>query len=132
MQPHAVQVKGYVGTEQLGAALTGCDLVVIPAGVPRKPGMTRDDLFNINAGIVQNLVEAIAQHCPTVSVTAPVPALACAAAQVCQLILRTPQWEPRAEQPWLRKEYRPACVLPVRIRAFIGAGAHPNHQQPSQ
>ena len=25
-------------------------LVLIPAGVPRKPGMTRDDLFNINAG----------------------------------------------------------------------------------
>ena len=28
----------------------GCDVVIIPAGVPRKPGMTRDDLFNINAG----------------------------------------------------------------------------------
>lgn len=36
-----------------------------PAGVPRKPGMTRDDLFNVNAGIVATLVEAIAKHCPT-------------------------------------------------------------------
>jgi hypothetical protein len=30
-------------------------VVVIPAGVPRKPGMTRDDLFNTNASIVANL-----------------------------------------------------------------------------
>ena len=34
--------------EGLGEALTGADVVVIPAGVPRKPGMTRDDLFNTN------------------------------------------------------------------------------------
>jgi malate dehydrogenase len=32
------QVKGYAGDDQLEAALTGCDLVIIPAGVPRKPG----------------------------------------------------------------------------------------------
>lgn len=50
--------------EGLKAALTGCDIVVIPAGVPRKPGMTRDDLFNINAGIVRDLAQGIAQHCP--------------------------------------------------------------------
>ena len=43
------QVNGYTGPEQLGAALSGCDLVVIPAGIPRKPGMSRDDLFTINA-----------------------------------------------------------------------------------
>ena len=39
--------QGYVGDEQLEAALTGADIVIIPAGVPRKPGMTRDDLFNV-------------------------------------------------------------------------------------
>jgi malate dehydrogenase len=48
----------------LAAALTGAAVVVIPAGVPRKPGMTRDDLFNTNAGIVQGLVEQCAVHCP--------------------------------------------------------------------
>lgn len=37
---------------------------MIPAGVPRKPGMTRDDLFNINASIVKNLVSACAKACP--------------------------------------------------------------------
>lgn len=48
----------------MGDALTGMDLVIIPAGVPRKPGMTRDDLFNINAGIVRTLCEGIAKCCP--------------------------------------------------------------------
>lgn len=33
-------------------------------GVPRKPGMTRDDLFKINANIVKTLCEAIADNCP--------------------------------------------------------------------
>jgi malate dehydrogenase len=52
----------------LGKALEGADVVIIPAGVPRKPGMTRDDLFNINAGIVKGLCQAIAKYCPHVSI----------------------------------------------------------------
>ena len=39
-------------------------MVVIPAGVPRKPGMTRDDLFNTNASIVRDLCQAAAEVCP--------------------------------------------------------------------
>ncbi|KAF5730717.1 hypothetical protein HS088_TW19G00312 [Tripterygium wilfordii] len=58
------EVAGYMGEDQLGQALEGSDIVIIPAGVPRKPGMTRDDLFNINAGIVKNLCQAIAKYCP--------------------------------------------------------------------
>ncbi|KAK4387120.1 Malate dehydrogenase, mitochondrial [Sesamum angolense] len=58
------EVKGYAAEEQLGEALEGSDVVIIPAGVPRKPGMTRDDLFKINAGIVKSLCEAIAKYCP--------------------------------------------------------------------
>ncbi|XP_047341251.1 malate dehydrogenase, mitochondrial-like [Impatiens glandulifera] len=58
------EVAGYAGEEQLAQALEGSDLVIIPAGVPRKPGMTRDDLFNINAGIVKSLSIAIAKYCP--------------------------------------------------------------------
>jgi len=56
-------VTGYLG-EDLGKSLEGCDVVIIPAGVPRKPGMTRDDLFNTNAGIVRTLAKACAQSCP--------------------------------------------------------------------
>jgi malate dehydrogenase len=58
------QVRGFAGAEQLEDALRGADLVIIPAGVPRKPGMTRDDLFAINAGIVRDLCEACTRACP--------------------------------------------------------------------
>ena len=57
-------MTGYAGADSLADALKGCDLVIIPAGVPRKPGMTRDDLFKINAGIVAGLTDAVATHCP--------------------------------------------------------------------
>merc|ERR1712010_384968 len=45
-------------------ALTGCDVVVIPAGVPRKPGMTRQDLFDLNANLNKNFAVAVARNCP--------------------------------------------------------------------
>jgi malate dehydrogenase len=61
--PSAVAVKGY-GSDGLADCLSGADVVVIPAGVPRKPGMTRDDLFNVNAGIVRTLIEGVAKSCP--------------------------------------------------------------------
>ncbi|KAH8918737.1 malate dehydrogenase [Atractiella rhizophila] len=58
-------VTGYdKDDEGLKKTLQNADIVVIPAGVPRKPGMTRDDLFKINAGIVRDLAQAIASHCP--------------------------------------------------------------------
>lgn len=56
--------KGFSGEEKLAEALTGCDLVIIPAGMPRKPGMSRDDLFKVNASIVQGLIRACGTHCP--------------------------------------------------------------------
>jgi malate dehydrogenase len=61
--PTDVKVSGH-GKDDLADALQGANIVLIPAGVPRKPGMDRSDLFNINAGIVKNLIEAIADNCP--------------------------------------------------------------------
>ncbi|KAK9450028.1 lactate/malate dehydrogenase [Limtongia smithiae] len=59
------KVTGYLPAEDgLKLAMTGADIVVIPAGIPRKPGMTRDDLFNINAGIVRDLITGIALYAP--------------------------------------------------------------------
>lgn len=58
------RVAGFVGLDQLPDALKGSSVVVIPAGVPRKPGMTRDDLFNTNASIVRDLCQAAAKNCP--------------------------------------------------------------------
>merc|ERR1719503_292111 len=65
-----VEVKGYAkaldekAIDKLGECLTGCDLVLVPAGMPRKPGQTRDDLFKINAGIAKEVAEACAKFCP--------------------------------------------------------------------
>jgi len=59
------KVEGYLpGDGGLAQVLTGADIVVIPAGVPRKPGMTRDDLFKINGGIVRDLAAGIATTAP--------------------------------------------------------------------
>ncbi|OQO03453.1 hypothetical protein B0A48_10117 [Cryoendolithus antarcticus] len=59
------KIDGFLPKDDgLKKALTGADIVVIPAGIPRKPGMTRDDLFKINAGIVKGLIEGIAETCP--------------------------------------------------------------------
>jgi len=59
------KVTGYDPTPSgLAAALKGADIVLIPAGVPRKPGMTRDDLFNTNASIVRDLAKAAAESAP--------------------------------------------------------------------
>jgi len=62
--PTAVTVTGFVGDEQLADALKGTHIAVVPAGVPRKPGMTRDDLFNTNAAIVYKLASALAKYAP--------------------------------------------------------------------
>jgi len=51
-------------TPEVDKALAGSDIVIIPAGVPRKPGMTRDDLFKINAGIVRDIINSIVKNCP--------------------------------------------------------------------
>jgi len=62
-------VKGYDPTPSgLAAALKGAEIVLIPAGVPRKPGMTRDDLFNTNASIVRDLAKAVAENAPDAKV----------------------------------------------------------------
>ncbi|MDC9594026.1 malate dehydrogenase [Xenorhabdus sp. IM139775] len=61
--PTEVKVTGFAG-EDATPALVGADVVLISAGVARKPGMDRSDLFNINAGIVRNLVQQIAKTCP--------------------------------------------------------------------
>ncbi|KAK9456279.1 lactate/malate dehydrogenase [Dipodascopsis uninucleata] len=58
-------VAGYLPDNGgLEKTLTGTDVVVIPAGIPRKPGMTRDDLFNTNASIVRDLAKAVADYSP--------------------------------------------------------------------
>ncbi|MCJ1479712.1 Malate dehydrogenase, cytoplasmic [Lambiella insularis] len=56
------------GGSGLKEALIGAEIVLIPAGVPRKPGMTRDDLFNTNASIVRDLAKAAADSAPNANI----------------------------------------------------------------
>ncbi|MGL5606265.1 MAG: malate dehydrogenase, partial [Plesiomonas sp.] len=82
--PTAVKIKGFSG-EDPSPALEGADIVLISAGVARKPGMDRSDLFNVNAGIVRNLIEKVAVVCPTACVgiiTNPVNTTVAIAAEV--------------------------------------------------
>ncbi|HEY3918415.1 MAG TPA: malate dehydrogenase [Stellaceae bacterium] len=53
----------YTGSNDY-AAIKGADVVIVTAGVPRKPGMSRDDLIGINAKIVWQVGEAIKAHAP--------------------------------------------------------------------
>ena len=66
-------------------ATAGSDIVVITAGIPRKPGMSRDDLLNTNAKIVQSVTESVAKFSPNailIIVSNPLDAM-------CQVALKT-------------------------------------------
>ncbi len=60
IEKHDAKLIGTNGYE----ASAGSDIVIITAGLPRKPGMSRDDLINTNAGIVKNVTEQIAKFSP--------------------------------------------------------------------
>ncbi|MEJ8803009.1 malate dehydrogenase [Pontibacter sp. H249] len=53
-----------VGVTNDYSKTAGSDVVVITSGLPRKPGMTRDDLISTNAGIVKSVTENIVKHSP--------------------------------------------------------------------
>jgi malate dehydrogenase len=62
----------------------GSDVVVITSGVPRKPGMSRDDLLQVNYKIMQQVTEQVIKHCPNaiiVPVANPLDAM-------CQAVYR--------------------------------------------
>jgi malate dehydrogenase len=70
-----------LGTQDY-ADTANSDIVVITAGVPRKPGMSRDDLLNINHKIMQDVVSKVVQHSPDcilIIVSNPLDAMAQAA-----------------------------------------------------
>ncbi len=60
-------VEGYdchlTGTNNL-ADIKGSDLIIVTAGVPRKPGMSRDDLLNVNYKIMADIAPKLAEYCP--------------------------------------------------------------------
>src|SRR5579872_2142081 len=60
------------------AAIKGADVVIVTAGVPRKPGMSRDDLIGVNTKVVGQVGAAIREHCPdafVITITNPLDAM---------------------------------------------------------
>jgi malate dehydrogenase len=55
-----VQLKGTNSYEDI----KGANVVIVTAGLPRKPGMSRDDLISVNSKIMQSVAEGIKQHAP--------------------------------------------------------------------
>jgi len=53
-----------IGTTNDYSKTAGSDVVVITSGLPRKPGMSRDDLISVNAGIVKTVTQNVIQHSP--------------------------------------------------------------------
>lgn len=53
----------YVGSNSYDV-LKGSDVVIVTAGIPRKPGMSRDDLIGINKGIIEEVGKNLKQHAP--------------------------------------------------------------------
>ncbi|MBN8498243.1 malate dehydrogenase [Accumulibacter sp.] len=60
------------------AAIDGADVVIVTAGVPRKPGMSRDDLISVNTKVMVSVGENIRQRCPeafVIVITNPLDAM---------------------------------------------------------
>ena len=60
------------------AAIAGSDVVIVTAGFPRMPGMSRDDLVAKNAGVIAQVAEGIKNHCPNafvIVITNPLDAM---------------------------------------------------------
>ncbi|SNS95919.1 malate dehydrogenase (NAD) [Granulicella rosea] len=90
-QGKALDLMQAMPIEKLDCTITGTndyadtansDIVVITAGIPRKPGMSRDDLLNTNAGIMSTVVKQVVAHSPNtiiIVVSNPLDAMAQAA-----------------------------------------------------
>lgn len=67
------------------ADVAGADVVIVTAGVPRKPGMSRDDLIGINLNIIKSVGANLKEHCPNafvIVITNPLDAMVYAMQQV--------------------------------------------------
>lgn len=70
------------------ADVAGADVVIVTAGIPRKPGMSRDDLIGVNAGIVKTVGEAIKKHCRqafVITITNPLDVMVWVMREACGL-----------------------------------------------
>jgi malate dehydrogenase len=103
------RVVGYGATDEGWAQTADSDVVVITSGVPRKPGMSRDDLLNVNYGIMQSVTAQIVKYSPhtiIVPVANPLDAM-------CQAVYRLSKF------PRERVIGMAGILDSARMRAFI-------------
>jgi malate dehydrogenase len=70
------------------SVLKGADVVIVTAGVPRKPGMSRDDLIGINTKVMVQVGQGIKQHCPNafvICITNPLDVMVWVLREACGL-----------------------------------------------
>ena len=70
------------------AAIKGADVVIVTAGVPRKPGMSRDDLLGINLKVMSQVGDGIKKYAPkafVICITNPLDAMVWALQKSCRL-----------------------------------------------
>ena len=68
--------------------IKGADVVIVTAGIARKPGMSRDDLIGINTGVMRQVGEGIKKYCPdafVICITNPLDAMVWALQKACGL-----------------------------------------------
>merc|ERR1712037_979416 len=105
---------GFKGKDEIEASLVGAEIVVIPAGVPRKPGMTRDDLFNTNASIVADICTAAAKVCPKAMIAIISNPVNSTVPIACEIFSKAGTLDPK-------RVFGVSTLDVVRSNAFIGA-----------
>ena len=71
--------SAFSGANSYGA-IRGADVVIVTAGIPRRPGMSRDDLIGINTGVMQQVGAGIKKNCPNafvICITNPLDVMVC-------------------------------------------------------
>ena len=79
--------SGLAGTQDY-APIAGADVVIVTAGVPRKPGMSRDDLLSINTKVMNQVGAGIREHAPgafVICITNPLDAMVYVLREACGL-----------------------------------------------
>eukprot|EP00420_Gonyaulax_spinifera_P036531 CAMPEP_0197875222 /NCGR_PEP_ID=MMETSP1439-20131203/4529_1 /TAXON_ID=66791 /ORGANISM="Gonyaulax spinifera, Strain CCMP409" /LENGTH=338 /DNA_ID=CAMNT_0043494407 /DNA_START=71 /DNA_END=1087 /DNA_ORIENTATION=+ len=109
--PLVLNIQEDRAIDKAADVLKGCHLVLIPAGMPRKPGQDRKDLLNVNAGIAKQNVEAVAKHCPNAVVGLIVNPVNSVVPAMCEL------WKKKGLDP--RKIVGISTLDVVRANKFV-------------